>query len=230
MERVMATDEHITFKACSKCKATLPAADFRVDTQKASGLYPSCRVCCRKREAARYAADLPTWRAKGKAQRYLNPIATKANEDRYRANNPERLKERKQQYYERAKLRPEIQAKWKDYRESHTEETKVRCEKWRTENPERHLFNALASVHRRRSLTKSGVSGPDLRAWVIAAVKVCYWCGIKCRKSFHMDHYMPLSKGGAHDLSNLVIACPNCNQRKHAKDPFDFALTVGRLL
>ncbi|NLB85017.1 MAG: HNH endonuclease, partial [Acholeplasmataceae bacterium] len=47
---------------------------------------------------------------------------------------------------------------------------------------------------------------------------------------YNIDHYIPISKGGEHTIDNLVISCEKCNKQKHAKDPYEFALTKGRLL
>lgn len=30
-------------------------------------------------------------------------------------------------------------------------------------------------------------------------------------KSFHLDHVIPLAKGGKSEVSNLVTSCPKCN-------------------
>ena len=54
-----------------------------------------------------------------------------------------------------------------------------------------------------------------------------------CRKKltkFHLDHIVPLAKGGLHASGNVQLLCPNCNSRKSAKDPIDFAQQEGRLL
>jgi len=37
-----------------------------------------------------------------------------------------------------------------------------------------------------------------------------------------MDHVMPLSKGGAHSLSNVIIMCHSCNSSKNAKSPSEW--------
>jgi len=61
--------------------------------------------------------------------------------------------------------------------------------------------------------------------------KVCYWCNASLKnKKVHIDHYIPLSKGGEHTLSNLVVSCKSCNNKKHAKMPEEFANSIGRLL
>ncbi len=60
---------------------------------------------------------------------------------------------------------------------------------------------------------------------------VCYWCDkVVKNKSFHIDHYTPISKGGRNDTGNIVITCPTCNLRKNKKDPIKFANSIGKLL
>lgn len=39
----------------------------------------------------------------------------------------------------------------------------------------------------------------------------------------HIDHVWPLSKGGSNGPENLVLACAECNLRKSAKTPMEFA-------
>jgi 5-methylcytosine-specific restriction endonuclease McrA len=33
----------------------------------------------------------------------------------------------------------------------------------------------------------------------------------------HIDHVIPMSRGGSDDLSNLVLSCSTCNEAKGAK-------------
>ncbi|MDE2097685.1 MAG: HNH endonuclease [Patescibacteria group bacterium] len=43
----------------------------------------------------------------------------------------------------------------------------------------------------------------------------CHYCGRPLEpKGFELDHARPVSRGGAWELSNLVLACPPCNQAK----------------
>ena len=47
---------------------------------------------------------------------------------------------------------------------------------------------------------------------------VCYLCGAQCTQdNWHMDHVIPLSKGGEHRYTNLAVTCPGCNLSKQAK-------------
>jgi 5-methylcytosine-specific restriction endonuclease McrA len=55
----------------------------------------------------------------------------------------------------------------------------------------------------------------------------CYYClmplniaGVRLPR--HADHYVPLSKGGHNDISNIVPACKTCNLRKGVRLPWEF--------
>ncbi len=58
----------------------------------------------------------------------------------------------------------------------------------------------------------------------------CVYCFKSIKKSFQVDHVVPLARGGSNWPSNLVLACKPCNNKKHAIDPFVFARRLGRLL
>ena len=52
----------------------------------------------------------------------------------------------------------------------------------------------------------------------------CYWCGVKTRPGKrHLDHVIPLVRGGKDAVENLCVSCPPCNLRKNAKMPEEFA-------
>jgi uncharacterized protein (DUF433 family) len=57
----------------------------------------------------------------------------------------------------------------------------------------------------------------------------CYYCGKKIVGTFHVDHAIPLSRGGSNAPENLVAACIKCNLQKGAKLPHEWP-EGGRLL
>lgn len=59
---------------------------------------------------------------------------------------------------------------------------------------------------------------------------LCVICRCNISKSYHVDHIMPLAKGGKHEPKNIQILCPSCNVRKSAKDPIDYMQERGFLL
>jgi 5-methylcytosine-specific restriction endonuclease McrA len=85
--------------------------------------------------------------------------------------------------------------------------------------------------HKRRSLEKSGKLSPNLIQTLLSSQKrKCIYCGHKISvKHSHLDHIMPLSKGGKNSNSNIQLLCPSCNLKKASKHPIEFAQSIGLL-
>ncbi|MFW6296409.1 MAG: HNH endonuclease [Halothece sp.] len=62
---------------------------------------------------------------------------------------------------------------------------------------------------------------PAVRTYVFSRDRYqCQSCGqTHLETKLHIDHIIPLAKGGSNDISNLQTLCQRCNQRK--KDNFD---------
>lgn len=45
----------------------------------------------------------------------------------------------------------------------------------------------------------------------------CVYCN--ATQGLTLDHLVPQSRGGIHEVSNLVTACRSCNSKKNAKTP-----------
>ncbi len=56
----------------------------------------------------------------------------------------------------------------------------------------------------------------------------CYYCKDKMVK-YHVEHVVPIARGGSNDISNIVLACPTCNHRKNDRMPHEWP-EGGRLL
>lgn len=58
----------------------------------------------------------------------------------------------------------------------------------------------------------------------------CYLDGPRCLgvmplyplSGWHLEHVIPLSRGGQHSYANTAVACPPCNQSKSGKTPDEF--------
>lgn len=47
----------------------------------------------------------------------------------------------------------------------------------------------------------------------------CWYCGTRLDPfNFHVDHFIPLCKGGGHEIENLVPSCKTCNMKKNGRD------------
>lgn len=142
----------------------------------------------------------------------LNREHRKRYLDAYNAKRKESQKE-----YDRLRyLKPENQAKRERLKSCQKEYNR----KWLKAHPEQGRLN-----HARRKARKlsGGIGNTKLitkwiRSWQSLIRVQCYWC----RKRFspkccHVDHIVPLNKGGQHAIQNLCISCSGCNMKKHDK-------------
>ena len=210
--------ESIKTKICSKCQVKKSAELFFKDKTRKDGLRSSCKECdkaCRKTNREKYAE-------RGKKYRQAN---AKKIADNFKVNK-EKYAEHQKAYYQ--ENRDMILERVKKYRE---ENRKIVLERKKAyyQTPMGKAVRKNTN-HKRRSITKQGdVTSAQLLDLTTNA-KVCYWCGVSLKgKKVHIDHYVPLAKGGEHTLSNLVISCSHCNLVKNAKDPIEFAQSIGKL-
>lgn len=117
----------------------------------------------------------------------------------------------------------------REYYKSNKDRVKENNKKWTEKNKDKvkaikHNYKA-----RRRAQERGGVTSNELHKWAELQSKRCYWCGCDCKDNYQVDHYFPLAKGGKHEIENLVISCPPCNNSKSAKDPYVWAKEIGRL-
>lgn len=107
------------------------------------------------------------------------------------------------------------------YRQEHPDKTRESVRKHQAAHPEqsRQRANKRRAVKLKATVGDTRQMAAWEKRWRAKKAVRCYWC----RESFspkdcHVDHIVPLSKGGAHALENLAISCQPCNQRKYAHD------------
>lgn len=64
---------------------------------------------------------------------------------------------------------------------------------------------------------KQGLSKGLVTRLIVLQKGLCATCACDLSVSdFHLDHIVPLAKGGAHIDSNIQLLCPSCNLSKGA--------------
>ena len=217
----------MTTKICTKCNYEKDLIEFGNLSTTKDGKQFRCKEC------RNLSARESTQRADSNHKEVLKKSYQKHKEKRikekaeYRESNRKLLADKQKEYYRENK--EECIEYQKKYRAYNKERIRDYGKMYRaTEQGKTVKRN---SDHKRRTLTKNGdVTVQQLKELYLTA-KNCYWCNTKLNKNnTHLDHLMPLSKGGEHTLSNLVISCRKCNLSKNAKDPIEFANKLGRLL
>lgn len=186
-----------TLKRCSKCGEEKLLSDFGKNKGKADGRTVYCRRCLREYNKASRAA------------------------------NPELAKE------SRARNKLKMAVYGKEYRKTNAESITVRINVWNKNNPDklrnRYVRYRAANYTTVRAREKAAAArrrdavghhtGADILEKYAQQGGLCYWCQIPVPDSYHVDHVIPISRGGSNWPSNIVITCASCNLRKNAKMP-----------
>lgn len=109
------------------------------------------------------------------------------------------------------------------YTALHQAEARASKARWKAGHKPR-----LAEYARRRRAKTLGADIAEVGAvyeQVARARRIrCYWClRFVPRSQRHVDHIIPLSKGGSHTAANLCCSCAACNLSKGAKMPEEFS-------
>lgn len=107
------------------------------------------------------------------------------------------------------------------YRENNIENVRKSNREWQKKNPEK-LVIQLQRRRTRKYNTEGIFTKQDVLDRYASQFGMCFYCGISLENKYHVDHYIPLSKGGNNKPENIVIACPYCNWSKNNKLPEEF--------
>ena len=134
----------------------------------------------------------------------------------------------------RLRIKPEFAAREKAYKKAHKAETALKrrakdaANRPKINAAKRAAYAAnpafvLAYNKQRRAIRfKAPIADLTPAQWIeiqSAQNHLCWYCGKRCKGRLTQDHIIPLSKGGAHTLHNVIGACRSCNAKKGTKAP-----------
>ena len=229
-------------KTCTKCNQTLLLDNFSRHNGKkssATGYRPTCKKCdvaynreYRARNRKKVNARKSEWarnnrhRMRDAEQRYReknrerlreyhrewreqNPDIVKAQKAAWLEKNHERKKQLDREYGKANRAKNNLATR--KYRERNPEKIKQFERNWRLANPQKVLLQS----HKRRALKNQNgvflVTKKDVKKLM---QQNCVYCGSPAE---HLDHVIPIARGGKHSIGNLAPACAFCNMSKGAK-------------
>lgn len=206
-------------KVCTQCNTEKEFNEFNKRKASKDGLQNKCRAC------------------KKYYQLENRDYILSQQREHYRSNKEEKLLKCKEYYYENIE---KINIRHKLYNESHKERIKETCKEYYLANRERKLQYVVEYqrnrkkndpdfklrcqlttsnwIHLKRSLDKNKSSSSKIINLFEIQDYKCVYCKIDISKKYHIEHLIPLSKGGSNLITNLALACPNCNLSKGNKD------------
>ncbi len=210
--------DSIPSKPCPVCLQEFPATAtyFRVDRRYADGLYHMCKTC--DNAGDKQCPACLNWYPRSIV--YFN--RDKGRKDGLCHHCKECSKKKTKKHY---KEHPEY---YQEYTKTHVEQINQH-----TRNYHRTHVKEILLLNRNREIRRKGAQGTytaqDIQKQYANQKGKCYYCHIKMGRDYHVDHVIPLSRGGSNDPSNLVLACPHCNLSKNSKLPHEW-YEGGRLL
>lgn len=219
--------ELIVAKVCSRCFTNKSVIEFSKKRTAKDGLKNECKACAairfldwsvlnqekiKLRSVIRCSENREKSKVRAIARRIESKGKRKASGAAWYASNREMVKARS--------------AAW---RVANPDQVKAISTAYQVANPEMGRINNLNRSARKRAA--GGKLSKDIAAKLFNLQKgKCPCCGQPLGENYHMDHIMPLARGGANTDENIQLLRQRCNNQKHAKHPVDFMQSRGFLL
>ena len=177
----------------------------------------------RKLYKLEWARNHPESVQKSNRKQFLKNLeARRAYGRQYHNDHREQRREYARLYHKKhyAEHRERLLAQTKEYAQHHPEIRRKIFENYRAKHPEKYKAHTAAS-HAKRKAAMRGATHVDPKAnglilrWRLQKRFICYYCGTNLPTNMmHVDHIVPVTKGGKHEVGNLCRSCPACNIRK----------------
>lgn len=141
------------------------------------------------------------------------------------SENKDRINAQLREYYAKNKKRfSEVARAW---RLANPDKFRAIQQRWQEKNP----TNILARAARRRAQVRQ--VGGTFSAADIARIGrrqwwKCVYCGDDISMKFHVDHIIPVARGGTNYCGNIQILCASCNRSKGKKLPIEWRLQYSK--
>lgn len=177
---------------------------------------------------ALYALDPGLLARRARERRAANPDKYRAISKRWRKANRESDIARTRSW--REKNRTLVIRYRREYLRANMEAALARGVAWRKKNPD--AVRRYGANRRARKKAGGGRLSPGIsnRLFALQRGRCACGCGERLGSDYHLDHVIPLARGGANVDSNMQLLRKACNLRKSSKDPVDFMREQGFLL
>ncbi|MEU3565127.1 HNH endonuclease signature motif containing protein [Kitasatospora sp. NPDC006786] len=232
------------FKYCSGCRSAKPLDEFHRSASHPDGHLSQCKVCRVAKETDRYHASdkAAATRARMERIRELDAASMRActsclevkSHTEFCRNPRQRegistictpcVNEYTREW---ARLNPGKTAEYRKRWESKPgakEMLAAKRARFRANNPDYGRLKAAQRRAMERGSTAEPVSQRQIRRLVSELGVKCFYCDGPFE---HLDHFIPISKGGPHSIDNLVPSCADCNLHKSDKMPWDWIPDLG---
>jgi len=236
----MADSNSTPYKRCSTCLEQKPVTEFFKASCCKDGLRGECKTCVAAKQRIYNKSNADQIAQRKKEIYYADgaEVERKEKNAAYYDANRERIKNTSRRTHARNALyisnrnksmRVKLNARAQLWRDKNRDRVKANTNSYYAANKERMRPGRKEAAARRRA---AGRIEPGFVNRLMSMQKgKCACCGIGIKhKLHHLDHIIPVAKGGDSSNNNLQLLCPSCNLSKSAKHPIDFMQSRGFLL
>lgn len=200
-------------KVCPMCKQEKPFSEFHKNKAHSNDVDPYCKQCSSERKAQHRIENPEPYKIRALTYYWGNRDELREKAHAKYTLNPLPFLIRGRKAYEKNK--PKIQASHRVYYLTHKPEHNARI------NKRRSLMIQAEGTHTADEL-KELYEPQDAR---------CGYCGMPLfgdvHRDTHIDHMIPLSRGGTNWIENMLYACEPCNLSKNTKTPDEWKAVRG---
>jgi 5-methylcytosine-specific restriction endonuclease McrA len=221
-------------RSCSRCFRTPEDVEFRKDKRAPDGLGAYCKPCEKEYNAAYYLEHREVLNAMNNARYTANSERYLAGQRAYRLTNIDRIRERERQY---RRGNPICLARAKRWREANRERARSAVRNWHRANQDRQReYQRQWRAANRERVRERAANWCALRSarkrnaegkieWINRKEiwkrdrGICGLCALPVPwQDMHLDHFIPLDKGGSHTKSNVHTTHSRCNLSKGSRE------------
>lgn len=217
---------NISRKFCIKCKLEKEYSYFSNDKNRKDGLISTCKACISSYCQQRYNKQKDMILAKQKNYYKNNKEQILIKNKLYCLKNKEKKRQMDHDYYQRNSEKIKLRSKqWiienrdlhnsyvSNYSRNNRYRVTVKLREWQRKNPDKVRMYA----HNRRALkiNAPGIFTEDhITNQYNKQNGLCYYCLIPLNHKYHLEHKIPLKRGGTNFPDNIVCSCQTCNSEK----------------
>lgn len=185
-------------KVCRVCGEEKPLSEFHRRKGSPDGHRNDCKECNRAESREWYRQNRDEWKEHSNQYYAENRKERIAYKRRYHKQNVDAHRAYMKKYYRKNK-----------------EAAKIARRRWAKRNPVKRRAISQRYTARKNGAPGRGVTAEDIERILERDGHQCLVCG--AIEDLEMDHIIPLSRGGAHDPSNLQTLCRSCNSSKYTR-------------
>ncbi len=188
-------------KKCPQCGLVKDIGEFYKNKSRRDGFTVYCKDCISDNSKEYYER---------------NKDACRERLNKWRKEHAEHVRQRDKAYRE---ANPDIEfEKQRRYRETHKEQLYLKGKKYREEHRD-YFYNKARERKLSQEAVSDGTVTLELEQFLFDEQNgKCAYCGCDLNESGkHLDHIIPIAKGGLHTANNVHWVCPTCNLSKGDK-------------